>query len=121
MGDSLLAAAFVSYAAPFTTEFRRDLVSEKWLPDLQQRAIPITLGCQPIELLASDTDKVGSLAFDARSSLSQHPATLSLWQRWNVPPSLTTNARGQVVAKEALLGRSEHNSSQRITEWKGGV
>lgn len=58
MGDSLLAAAFVSYAAPFSMEFRKELVLEKWLPDLQQRAIPITEGCQPIELLASDTDKV---------------------------------------------------------------
>lgn len=60
VGDSLLAAAFVSYAAPFTMEFRKDLVQEKWLPDLQQRAIPITAGCQPIELLATDTDKVSN-------------------------------------------------------------
>ena len=60
MGDSLLAAAFVSYAAPFTMEFRRDLVSEKWLPDLQQRAISITPGLQPIELLATDIDKAST-------------------------------------------------------------
>ena len=57
----MLAAAFVSYAAPFTMEFRKDLVLEKWLPDLQQRAIPITAGCQPIELLATDVDKVSIL------------------------------------------------------------
>lgn len=34
MGDALLAAAFVSYAGPFTIPFRQALVTERWLPDL---------------------------------------------------------------------------------------
>ena len=58
MGDALLAAAFVSYAAPFTMDFRQELVAQKWLPDLEQRAIPLTPGKLPLQLLATDTDKV---------------------------------------------------------------
>lgn len=58
MGDVLLAAAFVSYAAPFTAEFRAELATEKWIPDLQQRNIPMTKAKLPLELLATDTDKV---------------------------------------------------------------
>lgn len=34
VGDALLAAAFVSYAGPFTIPFRNSLVQERWLPDL---------------------------------------------------------------------------------------
>ena len=57
MGDVLLAAAFTSYAGPFTMDFRRSLVNDKWLPDLQARNIPMTAGVQPLDLLATDTDK----------------------------------------------------------------
>jgi len=68
VGDSLLAAAFVSYVAPFTMEFRKDLVTEKWIPDLQQRLISITPGRLPIEMLASDTDKVRPVGGRLRGS-----------------------------------------------------
>lgn len=57
----MLAAAFVSYAGPFNMNFRRQLVSEHWLPDLQERAIPITQGIMPLDILANDTDKVINL------------------------------------------------------------
>lgn len=57
----MLAAAFVSYAGPFNMNFRRQLVSEHWLPDLQERAIPITQGITPLDILANDTDKVINL------------------------------------------------------------
>lgn len=54
----LLAAAFVSYAGPFNMSFRQRLVHEKWLPDLQQRAIPCTPGIMPLDILSSDTKTV---------------------------------------------------------------
>lgn len=42
-GDMLLAAAFVSYAGPFTAQFRATLVST-WLKFLQERNAPTTPG-----------------------------------------------------------------------------
>lgn len=60
VGDSLLAAAFVSYVAPFTMDFRKDLVTEKWIPELIQRAISVTPNTLPLALLATDSDKVSS-------------------------------------------------------------
>ena len=58
MGDTLLAAAFVSYAGPFTLPFRKALVEEQWGPDLAARGITLTAGVQPMDLLASDAAKV---------------------------------------------------------------
>lgn len=60
MGDALLAAAFVSYAGPFNMAFRQRLVQEKWLPDLAERAIPITPGVMPLDVLTSDAKKVNA-------------------------------------------------------------
>ena len=58
VGDVLLAASFVSYAGPFNMQFRKGLVTEKWLPDLTERGIPMTLGVMPLHMLADDTKKV---------------------------------------------------------------
>jgi dynein heavy chain len=58
VGDALLAAAFVSYAGPFNSAFRQRLVQEKWLPDLAERAIPLTPGAMPLDLLTNDATKV---------------------------------------------------------------
>ena len=38
-GDSLLAAAFVSYIGAFGAEYRLELWSQMWLPDMQSREI----------------------------------------------------------------------------------
>eukprot|EP00891_Asterochloris_glomerata_P002883 jgi/Astpho2/2883/Aster-01037 len=57
VGDALLAAAFVSYAGPFNMQFRKRLVTEKWLPDLIERVIPMTTGVMPLDMLASDSSK----------------------------------------------------------------
>ena len=42
VGDVLMASAFVSYAAPFNMLFRQSLLTEKWIPDLIERAIPMS-------------------------------------------------------------------------------
>jgi len=56
VGDMLLAAAFVSYAAPFNARFRHLLVNERWLLDLQTRKISITEGITPLSKLADDAE-----------------------------------------------------------------
>ncbi|ETM55018.1 hypothetical protein L914_01719 [Phytophthora nicotianae] len=44
IGDSLLAAGFVSYIGAFNASFRAQLWKNTWLPDIVTREIPITLG-----------------------------------------------------------------------------
>lgn len=65
VGDVLLAAAFVSYAGPFNMEFRKRLVTEKWLPDLTERQIPLTTGFMPLDMLADESSKVRCRNFKA--------------------------------------------------------
>lgn len=42
-GDMLLAAAFVSYAGPFTSKFRAGLIKE-WIKFLSDKGAPMTEG-----------------------------------------------------------------------------
>ncbi|GBF97683.1 flagellar outer dynein arm heavy chain beta [Raphidocelis subcapitata] len=57
VGNALLAAAFVSYAGPFNMAFRQQLVTERWLPDILERGIPISKGIKPLDLLTDDSTK----------------------------------------------------------------
>ena len=57
VGDVLLAAAFVSYAGPFSAQFRNQLVFEKWMPDVKERQIPMTEGMVPLDILTNDAKK----------------------------------------------------------------
>lgn len=57
IGDVLLAAAFVSYCGPFNMAFRSELVNQKWLVDLTAKAIPMTPGVKPLDMLTCDTEK----------------------------------------------------------------
>ena len=58
VGNVLLAAAFASYAGPFDMGSRLRLVQDVWLPDLQQRAVPITIAVKPLAVLTSSSIKV---------------------------------------------------------------
>jgi dynein heavy chain len=56
IGDSLLAAEFVSYIGPFSSYFRKKLWHETWLPKITDKKIPITTGIEPMTILTnSDT------------------------------------------------------------------
>ena len=76
MGDALLAAAFVSYAGPFNMEFRKRLVTEKWLPDLTERQIPLTPGFMPLDMLADESSKVSSTCRYLESYMLRLPHSL---------------------------------------------
>jgi dynein heavy chain len=52
VGDVLVGSSFVSYAGPFNTKFRELLVNDKWLPDMIERAIPMTQGVTPLDVLS---------------------------------------------------------------------
>ncbi|RLO10654.1 hypothetical protein DYB28_016073, partial [Aphanomyces astaci] len=54
VGNSLLAAAFVSYIGAFDQQFRRDLWFTTWVPDLVAKAIPLTEGIDPLSMLTNE-------------------------------------------------------------------
>ena len=55
VGDALVAAAFLSYAGPFDTAYRNDLVST-WLSAVKENGIPHSDGFQFTGFLANATD-----------------------------------------------------------------
>eukprot|EP00232_Nephroselmis_pyriformis_P019075 CAMPEP_0182900652 /NCGR_PEP_ID=MMETSP0034_2-20130328/28990_1 /TAXON_ID=156128 /ORGANISM="Nephroselmis pyriformis, Strain CCMP717" /LENGTH=4527 /DNA_ID=CAMNT_0025034901 /DNA_START=131 /DNA_END=13711 /DNA_ORIENTATION=+ len=57
VGDVLLASSFVSYAGPFNMNFRVNLVTQNWVPDLIEREIPMTEGVTPLDLLCDESKK----------------------------------------------------------------
>ena len=59
IGDILVAAAFVSYAGPFNSMYRRRLIEEFWIPDVVQREVPMTEGVHPLDMLTDDAKKAG--------------------------------------------------------------
>jgi dynein heavy chain len=57
IGNALLASAFVSYIGPFNYIFRAKLWKDEWIPDITEKTIPITLGIDPLEVLANAADQ----------------------------------------------------------------
>ena len=63
VGDTLLAAAFISYIGPFTKQFRTILMEDHWLPYLKTAAKgqPIVMSeeCNPLKTLANEAKIAG--------------------------------------------------------------
>jgi len=57
IGDALVSAAFVSYIGPFSAGFRVGLWKEIWIPDIENKRIPITSGVDPLDVLATVSDQ----------------------------------------------------------------
>ncbi len=54
VGDCLLGASFLSYLGAFTTDYRRDLIYEKFLTDINTRKIPLSQSFSLEGLLTTD-------------------------------------------------------------------
>jgi len=54
VGDCMLAAGFVSYVGAFDQENRNELWKNVWTPDLIGKAIPLTAGVDPLDMLTND-------------------------------------------------------------------
>jgi dynein heavy chain, axonemal len=62
IGDCLLGASFLSYQGAFTTDYRRDIVYNQFIPDLKTRNIPISSTFTIEGLLTSDAIVQGWIA-----------------------------------------------------------
>lgn len=67
IGNCLLSASFLSYAGPFSYEFRREMIYEDWMNDILSKEIPLT---QPFRI-------EGNLTTDVE---------ISKWNSENLPP-----------------------------------
>ena len=77
-GDMLLAAAFVSYAGPFTSKFRSQLIKE-WIKFLTDKGAPTTAGISdPLKVLVDD-------------------ATVASWVREGLPSDPTSMQNGTIL------------------------
>lgn len=55
VGDCLLGSAFLSYLGAFTFEYRREMLQDDWLKDLQTRGVPVS---EPFDLALLLTNEV---------------------------------------------------------------
>ena len=61
-GDCLLGSSFLSYLGAFTTDYRRDLIYNKFLVDVQSRTIPLSANFSLEGLLTTDATVQGWIA-----------------------------------------------------------
>merc|ERR1719271_2340967 len=52
VGNMMVAAPFIAYIGPFNSEFRGNLWTDTWIPDLRGREIPCSAELDPLGLLA---------------------------------------------------------------------
>lgn len=55
VGDCLLGSSFLSYVGAFTTDYRKDLIFERFLPDVRARGIPMSATFTLEALLTTDS------------------------------------------------------------------
>ncbi|XP_035386791.1 dynein heavy chain 11, axonemal isoform X1 [Electrophorus electricus] len=87
-GDVLLAAAFVSYAGPFTQPYRQQLLQEAWKPFFRQLRppVPLTEGLDPVLLLAEQAAVAAwhNQGLPADRLSVENAVILTCSQRWPV-------------------------------------
>ncbi len=57
IGDVLLASEFVSYIGAFSAKLRVELWRDKWLPNIKDKAIPMTENIDPLKILSTEAIK----------------------------------------------------------------
>ena len=88
IGDVLLASAFVSYAGPFSSTYRRRLVDEFWVPFMKTAAngesLPLADEPSPLRVLTTDAEIAGwqGQGLPADSLSTENGAIVKSTSRW---------------------------------------
>lgn len=84
VGNSLLAAAFVSYIGAFDQVVRKELWQQLWFPDLVAKGIPITDGIDPMSMLTTEgkNAKMISEGLPADRISIENGAIITNCKRW---------------------------------------
>ena len=56
IGTQLISASFLAYSGPFSWEFRKIMIVQDWLNDVQEREIPISLPYRIDNHLTNDVE-----------------------------------------------------------------
>ena len=82
VGDVLLASAFVSFAGPFTSRYRDELLNDYWVPFLQEppsgTPVPLTEDLDPLTTLANT-------------------ATIAKWHAHGLPSDTVSTQNGAIT------------------------
>jgi dynein heavy chain, axonemal len=83
-GDVVVAAAFMSYAGPFPSEYRCELVDQTWLPMISKLKVPASEGFSFSDFLAdpSDVRDWNILGLPADSFSTENGVMTSRGRRW---------------------------------------
>jgi len=111
VGNVLVASSFIAYIAPFNSQFRSQLVQEKWIPDSINRSIPIADGFEPMHLL-SDASAIAEWRTEglpADPLSSENAAIITKCSRF---PLIIDP---QLQAINWIAGREEPNGLVRLT------
>ena len=82
IGDVMLGSSFVSYIGSFNASFRDELVTTKWVPDMIERALPMTEGITPIDVLANE-------------------AQIAQWSNEKLPSDVISVQNGAIICNSA--------------------
>jgi len=101
----MLSSSFVAYIAPFSREFRDELIGDKWRPDAVSRGIPMTDGFDPMKLLTDASMTAGwrSEGLPADPLSTQNAAIICKCARF----PLVIDPQMQAVAW--IVGREKNN------------
>jgi dynein heavy chain len=84
IGDCMIAAGFVSYVGSFDQQNREFLVNRTWIPDLEERRIPLTLNVDPLSMLTDEsrTAKMVSEGLPADRISNENGSIITNCKRW---------------------------------------
>lgn len=122
VGDVLIASAFVSYAGPFNMQFRVSLVSEKWMPDMIERQIPMTPGIMPLDILTDDatTAKWNNEGLPTDPLSIENGAIMTNAARWSLMIDPQLQGIRWIINKEeanglVIIQQSQHKYIDKVT------
>lgn len=115
IGDCMLAAGFVSYVGAFDQVNRESLWKLTWLPDLIEKAIPLTEGVDPLSILTNDgkNAKMISEGLPADRISIENGSVISNCKRWPLLIDPQTQAIKWLRNKEADNGLEVFQLNQK--------
>ena len=134
-GDMLLAAAFVSYAGPFTSKFRALLIAD-WIRFLREKGAPMTPGItDPLKVPGPPHPSLPLLLFGPQQSSQPVHCDFTFQMAQSLPPAWNrliswSKSAGIFVPYELACQQQQQHActnrgllviSQLTLEWSAGV